>query len=74
MYHDVFVYLGSHEEIKQTIFTMRAKAMGKGELLALDSTTVWTESRQLSSGRSAPYKDKLIKNVYKIVISSHNCP
>ena len=68
MYHDVFVYLGAHEEIKQTIFMIRAQSMGNGELLALDSTTVWTESKQLNSGRSAPHKDKLIKNVYKIVM------
>ena len=68
MYHDVFVYLGTHEEIKQTIFMMRAETMGSGELLALDSTTVWTESALLNSGRSAPHKDKLIKNVYKIVM------
>lgn len=68
MYHDVFAYLGAHEEIKQTIFMIRAESMGKGELLALDSTTVWTESKQLISGRSAPHKDKLVKNVYKIVM------
>ena len=68
MYHDVFAYLGAHEEIKQTIFMIRAESMGDGELLALDSTTVWTESKQLNAGRSAPHKDKLIKNVYKIVM------
>ena len=68
IYHDVFVYLGAHEEIKQTIFKMRAESMSGGELLALDSTTVWTESEQLNSGRSAPHKDKLFKNVYKIVM------
>ncbi len=68
MYHDVFVYLGAHEEIKQTIFMMRTETMGSGELLALDSITVWTESTLLNSGRSAPHKDKLIKNVHKIVM------
>ena len=68
MYHDVFAYLGMHEEIKQTIFMIRSESMGSGELLALDSTTVWTESKQLKNGRSAPHKDKLIKNVYKIVM------
>ena len=67
MYHDVFEYLGRHEEIKQAIFMTRAKAMGKGELIALDSTTVWTESALLPQGRSAPHKDGLIKTVYKIV-------
>ena len=67
MYHDVFVYLGEHEEIKQSIFSARAASMGAGELLALDSTTVWTESVNLLNGRSAPHKDGLIKNVYKIV-------
>ena len=68
MYHDVFAYLSTHEEIKQTIFITRAAAMGEGELLALDSTTVWTESKNLVSGRSAPHKDGLIKNVYKVVV------
>lgn len=68
MYHDIFAYLGVHEQIKQTIFMIRAESMGKGELLALDSTTVWTDSKQLNSGRSAPHKDKLVKNVYKIVM------
>lgn len=67
MFHDVFVYLGAHEEIKQSIFSARAAAMGEGELLALDSTTVWTESVNLLNDRSAPHKDGLIKNVYKIV-------
>ena len=68
MYHDVIAYLGMHEEIKQAIFMIRAESMGSGELLALDSTTVWTESKHLKNGRSAPHKDKLIKNVYKIVV------
>ena len=68
MYHDVFAYLGSHEEIKQTIFRLRAKSMGSGELLALDSTTIWTESAHLRSGRSGPHKDGLVKNVYKVVM------
>lgn len=67
MYHDVFAYLGTHEEIKQSIFLARARTMGKGELIALDSTTVCTESTRLSEGRRAPHKDGLIKNVYKIV-------
>ena len=67
MYHDVFVYLSRNEEVKQSIFLARASAMGDGELLALDSTTVWTESTNLSVGRSAPHKDRLIKNVYKVV-------
>lgn len=68
MYHDVFVYLGMHEEIKQSIFFDRAAAMGDGELLALDSTTVWTESVNLVAGRSGPHKDGLIKKIYKIVV------
>lgn len=67
MYHDLFVYLGKNESIKQSIFKHRVDMMGGGELLALDSTTVATESENLVSGRKAPHKDKLIKNVYKIV-------
>ena len=67
MYHDLFVYLGHNESIKQSIFRHRAATMGDGELLALDSTTIYTESENLNVGRSAPHKDKLIKNVYKIV-------
>ena len=67
MYHDLFVYLGRYEGIKQSIFRHRAATMGDGELLALDSTTIYTESRNLRVGRSAPHKDKLIKNVYKVV-------
>ena len=67
MYHDIFAYLGCNESIKQSIFKHRAKTMGDGELLALDSTTIHTESENLNVGRRAPHKDKLIKNVYKIV-------
>ena len=67
MYHDLFVYLGHNERIKQSIFKHRAETMGDGELLALDSTTIYTESENLNVGRSAPHKDKLIKNVYKVV-------
>ena len=67
MYHDLFVYLGYNESIKQSVFKHRAETMGDGELLALDSTTIYTESENLNVGRSAPHKDKLIKNVYKIV-------
>ena len=67
MYHDLFVYLGHNENIKQSVFRHRAATMGDGELLALDSTTIYTESENLNVGRSAPHKDKLIKNVYKVV-------
>ncbi|MCR5093582.1 MAG: transposase [Lachnospiraceae bacterium] len=67
MYHDLFVYLGRNESIKQSVFRHRAEMMGDGELLALDSTTIFTESENLNVGRSAPHKDKLIKNVYKVV-------
>lgn len=67
MYHDLFVYLGHNERIKQSIFRHRAETMGDVELLALDSTTIYTESENLNIGRSAPHKDKLIKNVYKVV-------
>lgn len=67
MYHDIFAYLGCNECVKQSIFKHRAETMGDGELLALDSTTIHTESENLNVGRRAPHKDKLIKNVYKIV-------
>ena len=36
MYHDLFVYLGYNESIKQSVFKHRAETMGDGELLALD--------------------------------------
>lgn len=68
LYHDVFVYLGAHEEIKQTIFMIRAKSMGEGELLALNAATNRTESKQLNPEQSALHRDKLIGNVYKIVV------
>ena len=67
MYHDLFVKLGQNEGIKQSVFQHRAQAMGAGELLALDSTTISTESKNLNSGRMSLHKDKLIKNVYKVV-------
>ena len=67
MYHDLFAYLGHNENIRQSIFRHRAATMGDGDLLALDSTTIYTESENLNVGRSAPHKDKLIKNVYKVV-------
>ena len=67
MYHDLFLYLGQNESIKQSIFMHRAAMMGDGELLALDSTTIQTESENLAVGRKAPHKDHLIKNVYKVV-------
>ena len=67
MYHDLFVKLGQDEQIKQSVFRHRAQTMGAGELLALDSTTIATESKNLNSGRMSLHKDKLIKNVYKVV-------
>ena len=67
MYHDLFVKIGKDEQIKQSVFQHRAETMGAGELLALDSTTIATESKNLHSGRKSLHKDKLIKNVYKVV-------
>ena len=49
MYHDLFVKLGQNEQIKQSVFQHRAQTMGAGELLALDSTTIATESKTLNS-------------------------
>ena len=67
MYHDLFVKLGKNEQLRQSVFQHRAQNMGAGELLALDSTTIATESKNLNSGRMSIHKDKLIKNVYKVV-------
>lgn len=67
MYHDLFIYLGGNESIKQSIFKHRADTMGHGELLALDPTTIATESKNLKAGRKGIHKDNLIKNVYKVV-------
>ncbi len=67
MYHELFAYLGSNEAIKQSIFRHRVSMMGNGELLALDSTTVATGSENLGVGRKGVHKDKLVKNIYKVV-------
>ena len=67
MYHDLFVELGRREEIKQAIFLERRKSLCDEVILALDSSTFEVESAQLSVGRKAVHKDKLIKKVYKIV-------
>lgn len=67
MYHDVFVYLGLNEKIKQSIFMSRAKSMGKGELIALDSTTIFTEAENIECAKLSVHKDGLIKTVYKLV-------
>lgn len=67
MYHKLFVYLGTNESIKQSIFMSRAKALGNEDLIAFDSTTIATESENLGCGRKSLHKDGLIKNVYKVV-------
>ena len=67
MYHDLFIKLGQNEQIKQSVFLHRVQTMGAGELLALDSTTIATESKNLNTGRISVHKDKLVKNIYKVV-------
>ena len=67
MYHDLYYELGSREEVKQSIFQSRADSLGEEVILALDSSTFEVESCQLSAGRKAVHKDKLVKKVYKIV-------
>ena len=67
MYHDLYFELGHREEIKQSIFKSRADGLGNDVILALDSSTFEVESGQLSDGRKAVHKDKLVKKVYKVV-------
>ena len=67
MYHDLYSELGRREEVKQAIFMERRKSLGDNTVLAIDSSTFEAESKQLPVGRKAVHKDKLIKNVYKIV-------
>lgn len=67
IYHDVFVELGRNEEIRQSIFTSRAKDLGDGSLVALDSTTIESFSLQNTSVRKGVHKDKLVKKLYKVV-------
>ena len=67
MYHDLFLNLGKAENVKQSIFQDRAKRMGKGELLALDSTTLECNAKEVKSARKSIHKDKTIKKVYKLV-------
>ncbi len=68
MYHDLFVELGRSVTARQKLFDLRARAYGTSHLLALDSTTVETFSENIGTARSAPHKDTLIKNVYKVVM------
>ena len=67
MYHDLYYELGHREEVKQSIFKSRTDSLGDEAILALDSSTFEAESCQMSAGRKAVHKDKLIKKVYKIV-------
>lgn len=67
MYHALYSELGRREDVKQTIFCERRKSLGDDVVLALDSSTFETSSEQLSVGRNAIHKDKLIKKVYKVV-------
>ena len=66
-YNTLFAELGKREDVRQSIFKQRAKRLGDGIVLAMDSSTFETEASQISSGRKAMHKDGLIKKVYKIV-------
>ena len=67
MYHSLFSELGRREDVRQALFRERAKRLGDGMVLALDSSTFETEASQISAGRKAMHKDGNIKKVYKIV-------
>lgn len=49
------------------VFHSRAKSYGNNEVIALDSSTFEAQGTGLKSGRKSIHKDKLIKNVYKVV-------
>lgn len=66
-YHDVFAAIGANEEIKQSVFKSRAAALGDGDIVALDSTTVVTVSIRNSGGRKGVHKDGVIRKLFKIV-------
>ena len=66
-YHDLFEELGRREDVKQAVFKERRKRLGDDPVLALDSSTFEVESKNLTAGRDAVHKDKLVKQVYKVV-------
>ena len=67
IYQDLFRELGKRADLKWAVFQQRAKQLGDGELIALDSTTVSTRTQTIHNAQKAADKDKLIRNVYKIV-------
>ena len=67
MYHSLFAEIGTREDIKIGLFQKLCDGLEDETLLALDSSTFFTESENLVNARNAVHKDGQIKNVYKIV-------
>ena len=67
IYHNLFAEIGTREDIKTGLFQKLCDGLENETLLALDSSTFFTESENLVNARNAVHKDGQIKNVYKIV-------
>ena len=63
----MFHHLGEHEEIKWSIFVQRAKKLGDGDLLALDSTLVVCENSSVHDAQRTKNKEGLMSGAYKVV-------
>ena len=51
IYHDLFEQVGRDEQLQQNFFVSRTAGLGKGAVLAYDSTTISTYSSRLSEAR-----------------------
>ena len=67
MYHDVFAELGKKEEIRQGIFKARVESSGGCKLVALDSTTIVTETTRSGKCRIVKHKDGTFQKCIKVV-------
>ena len=67
IYQSFFYYIGQHEEIKWAIFIQRARRMGDGELLALDSTLIVCENSSVKDAKTTKNKAGVISGAYKVV-------
>ena len=66
IYTELFHHIGEHPEIAWSIFQIRARQFGDGELICWDSTVYECWTKAVHDSLSAPTKDGLIRHVYKV--------
>ena len=66
IYTELFHYIGEHPMIAWSIFQLRAKQFGEGELICWESTIYECYVKAVHDTRSSPAKDGLTRHVYKV--------